>query len=264
MNMEDKQKLDNYEKNRYVVTVKKDMFGNWYFVDGNGNRAQTVGKTGELIDAKHSKSEQSPIMNVKPISIEETRRGSVITRTHYSGHISNFPNMSTKNIMPFTGDNCTADTYEVFYQRQKMMEDVEEMFQKGLLLANGRKSTDGLTFFKECLEKMKAHFALYFSQKEHKYLRAFLKQKTMQFIPDEIKEKGGNTDKMIDAYLDEVSQLREQMMNSTNENLKYIASQADILSNTKTKEGSLASTYTFGFDVVDDVDALGKDHSNEL
>lgn len=252
MNKHDQQMTENYERNRHLVTVKKDLFGNWYFVDANGNKAQTIAKSGQLTETKHHKADKQPT-----VSVLEYQPDAESEEVSYVAHLNNFPNFNYNNNMPLKANNYTVDTYEALYQRQKLMADFNELLQYCKPLMVGTKATDGLKFFQNSLNKMKAHFAIYFSDKEHKYLREFLKQTYTELLPDRFKSII-NIDKIVDQFIDEVAGLRQATINDNNENLKYIASQADVLS----KETTSATSYALGFNVVDTVNTREQKSKN--
>ena len=206
--------INKFKPANLVVVVKKDLFGNWYFVDANGNKAQTIAKSGQLTETKHHKADKQPT-----VSVLEYRPDAESEEVSYVAHLNNFPNFNYNNNMPLKANNYTVDTYEAFYQRQKLMADFNELLQYCKPLMVGTKATDGLKFFQNGLNKMKAHFAIYFSDKEHKYLREFLKQTYTELLPDRFKSII-NIDKIVDQFIDEVAGLRQATINGNNENLK--------------------------------------------
>lgn len=259
MNAEDKQKTEDYEKNRHIVTVKKDMFGNWYFVDANGNRAKTIDGSGKLKDAKHSKKEKMPTLKVSPIETEEPFHGMYVTKTIYIAHHKDFP---TGFDTPLRADKYTVDAYEAIYQRQRLLASIEEtksiIFGKMSLnnIKHGSNRLEGLSMFNDFLKVIQPYLAIYFSKKEHPYLREFLYQAILDIVPESI-VKSVNIDKLLDNYFDELSQKRDMILNSENEDIKYVGKLAETVSN---KSGR---NFAFGYTITERVDEAQQENQQD-
>lgn len=272
MKNDDMKKAEQYERNRYIVTAKKDMFGNWYLVDANGNKAQTLNNKGELTVAKH-KSKNEPVPKISVSAIDgrwRTDQDVYIPITTFMAKIGKefAPNIidtltiNSATIPNFHPEGYTVDMYETLYRRAKILSDIEatskvcELKAAREKVVNGKESgIEGLKMFCSYLQAIKTRLAFYFSISEHKYLKEILKKEMAEAIPASSRQrllKHMNVDKYIDNYLQEVAQIRENALSNENESVRYIASLADPVAN---NQGPYLS---FGAILVDKVDKREK------
>ena len=100
--------------------------------------------------------------------------------------------------------------------------------------------------FNNFLKTIQPYLAVYFSKNEYPYLREFLKQTILDIVPESI-IKSVKINTLLDNYFDELSQKRDLVLNSENEDVKYAGKVAESVAK------NTGSEFAFGFTFVERV-----------